>query len=83
MSATAIIVSFVMGTTDAVFCTAPVPIEQAQVQLAQVPNGSDWSRAHPGLTPPSIITEGHPNYAPALAGKNDGVHSVPPCVPFP
>jgi hypothetical protein len=88
MSATAIVVSFMMGTSEAAFCTQPAPIEQAQEHLSKI-DMRTWLRAHPGLTVPSIIVRGHPNYTDALAGKivDDPVtgasHSVPPCAPFP
>ena len=87
MSATTIIVSFVMGTTEAAFCSRPMPLEQAQKQIAQI-DLSQWVRRHAGYTPPNIIIRGHPNYTDALAGKvvDDPLtgesHIVAPCAPF-
>lgn len=88
MSATAIIVSFALGTSNAVFCTKPMPIEEARQQMSTI-DLSKWVKAHPGMTPPNIIFRGHPNYNDALNGKvvddpsSGETLSVPPCAPLP
>ena len=88
MSATAIIVSFIMNTSEAAFCTQPMPLEQAVEQMKQI-DISTWVKVHIGFTPPNIIIRGHPNYNDALNGKIvddvDGLssHQVPPCAPLP
>jgi len=93
MSALAIVVSFsVLAPSEAVYCTQPMPIEDARTRLEQmIPNGDfkAWRRAHPGVGVPGVIARGHPNYNDALSGKTvdnpdtDETHVVPPCKPFP
>jgi hypothetical protein len=92
MSATAIIVSFVLGTANAAFCTKPDTLENTQAQFKQMFPAGDvtgWVKSHPGHTPPNIIIRGQPNYTDAINGKvvddpatGDSV-KVEPCKPFP
>lgn len=50
----------------AVFCTAPMSIEEATQKLPRI--AAEWmARKEPGLAPPNIITSEHPYYASALA----------------
>jgi hypothetical protein len=89
MAVTAIIVSFAIGTSNAVYCSKPMPLDQAQAEVAKFPVGADWVSKFPGLTPPNYIVRGHPNYGDAINGKvvDDPVTgvstTVPPCKPFP
>ncbi len=88
MSATAIIVSFIAGTTEAAFCSVPMPLEMAQILVQKIAT-PDWKFTHPGFTPPNYIIRGHPNYNDALQGKiiddplTGETKTVPPCKPFP
>lgn len=61
----AMIVWFFLNTATAAYCTPPESLDTAQHRLSD-PGGlfDQWkAKKEPGLTPPAVMQENHPNYS--------------------